>query len=331
MRRREFIGAFAGAVGALPFSVHSQTRPPAQIAILMGVAEDPEGRSRVATFQEGLQTLGWTEGVNLRTQVRWSAGDPERAKTYAAELVATGPQAILSNSAPATRAIKEVTASVPVVFTQVNDPVGQGFVTNLARPEGNITGFLNFEPAMGGKWLELLKEARPALSHVGVLYSEATAQRGSGGGVYLSSIRSFAPVVKVEIVPAPVRDAAEIDGAIAKVAQSATPGLIVLPDIFNTVHRESIGNAAIRHQLPSVYPYRYFVAGGGLMSYGIEVADLYKRAASYVDRILRGAKPADLPVQAPAKFELVVNRKAATALGVEFPPSILARADQVIE
>ncbi|MBR1124569.1 ABC transporter substrate-binding protein [Bradyrhizobium lablabi] len=330
MRRREFIAGLGAAI-ALPVAVKAQQSAGVmRIGVLMGIADDAVGQSRTASLREGMQTLGWKEGVNTEYHVRWAEGDVDRAKRFAAELVALRPLVIVANSAPATLALKEATKSIPIVFVQVNDPVGQGLVESLANPGGNVTGFLNFEPAIAGKWLELLKEIAPRLTRVGVLYSQASASRGGGGRVHLSVLQEASPRLGIELMPIALTDASDIAPAIGRFTTDFS-GLIVLPDVFNTVNRAVIIEAAAAHRIPTIYPYRYFVADGGFVSYGVEINDLYRRAASYVDRLLRGEKPDRLPVQAPTKLQLVLNAKTLKALGLDLPPMLFSRADEVIE
>jgi putative ABC transport system substrate-binding protein len=296
--------------------------------VLIAIAEsDPEAQARVMAFREALHALGWVDGRNARLDIRYAAGDPERMRTYAAELIAMKPDVILANSSAALAAVRRETRTVPIVFVQVADPVGGGFVESLARPGGNITGFATTEYEMGGKWLDLLKEIAPAVTRVAVLRDPAIA---SGAG-QLGAIQAVASTFRVSITPATARDVGEIERAINAFARESNGGLIVLPSALTALHRELIVDLAARHRLPAVYPYRYFVTAGGLVSYGLDNIDLFRRAAGYVDRILKGEKPADLPVQAPTKYELVINLKAAKALGLAVPPTLLARADEVIE
>jgi putative ABC transport system substrate-binding protein len=330
MRRREFITLIGGAAVAWPLSARAQ-HPSAmrRIGVLMGIAEnDTDAKPRATAFEHGLQELGWTEGRNVRIEYRWAAADFERMRAYAAELVALAPDLILANSTPVVAALQQATRDIPIVFVNVVDPVGSGFVANLARPGGNITGFLIFEFSMGGKWLETLKQVAPRVKRVAMIFNPQTAPFGES---FARVAEAAAPAFAVEMVSAMVRDSAELDGAVASFAGNPDGGLIVLPDLFNTDHRDTIVALAARHRLPAVYPFRYFAASGGLVSDGVDGNDLFRRSASYVDRILKGEKPADLPVQAPTEYELVINLKAAKALGLDVPPSLLARADEVIE
>jgi putative ABC transport system substrate-binding protein len=289
--------------------------------------DDPVGQARIAAFLQGLQHTGWTNGGNVRIDYRWSAGDDERVRKYAAELVALAPDVILATGSATVGALLQATRTIPIVFPIAVDPVGAGFVESLARPGGNATGFLLFEYGISGKWLELLKEIAPKLKRVAILRDPSIAA-GSG---QLGAIQSVAPSLGVELSPFGVRDGGEIERAIDAFARVPNSGLIVTGTPLATVHRDLIITLAVRHRLPAVYYDRLFVSAGGLISYGPDILDQYRRAAAYVDRILKGEKPADLPVQAPTKYELVINLKTARALGLELPPTLLARADEVIE
>lgn len=329
MRRREFL---TGACSALVSGVAAAESggPPKRIGILMGIANDAEGQSRIATLVQALEGLGWRDGSNVTFDLRWAEGDAGRARELAAELVASQPAVLVTNSSPATIALRDATGDIPIVFVQVNDPVGQGIVRSLASPGANVTGFLNFEPAIAGKWLELLRELNPAVARVGVLVNRVNAASGSGSAIHLPMLQAEAPKLNIGVVPIAATSMDDIDRGLAALGGSDS-GLIVLPDVFNTVNRAGIVRSAAGHRIPAIYPYRYFVADGGLISYGIEIGDLYRRAAGYVDRILKGEKPGQLPVQAPTKFQLVINLKAAKALAISVPPGLLARADEVIE
>jgi putative ABC transport system substrate-binding protein len=328
MRRREFISLLGGAA-AWPLGARAQqAERMRRIGVIMNLAEhDPEGQARVGAFRDGLQQLGWTVGRNVRIDIRWEGADADRARRYAAELVTLAPDAILASAAPAVEALQQVTRTVPIVFVTVIDPVSAGFVESLARPGGNTTGFINFEFGISGKWLELLKEIAPRVTRVAVLRDLALA---AGSGL-LGAIQAVAPSFGVELSPIGVRDAGEIERAVAAFARGSNGGLIVTGSPLAAVHRDLIVTLAGRHRLPSVYPFRYFVTAGGLISYGPDTIDQSRRAAGYVDRILKGEKPADLPVQTPTKYELVINVKTAKALGLDVPPMLLARADEVIE
>ena len=299
-----------------------------RIGVLMPLAgNDPEGQARVAALVKGLAQLGWTVGHNVRIDTRWSAGNLADTHKHAAELVGLAPDVIVANGGSAAGPLLQTTRTVPVVFAVVPDPVGAGFVDSLARPGGNATGFLMFEYGISAKWLELLKQIAPSVTRVAVLRDAAVP---SGPGQF-GAIQSVAPSLGIEINPINVRDAGEIERAVAAFARSGNGGLIVTASALTAVHRDLIFTLAARHRLPAVYFARHFVTGGGLISYGPDFLDQYRRAAGYVDRILKGEKPADLPVQAPTKYELVVNLKTAKALGLAVPPSLLARADEVIE
>ena len=288
---------------------------------------DTEGRSRFSAFQEGLREAGWVEGRNIRIDYRWADGDPDRLRAYAAEIVGSAPEAIFCNSTPVLAALRKETQTIPIVFTGISDPVGVGFVASLARPGGNLTGFANFEPEMGGKWLQELKEVAPSVNRVAFILNRQNASWAS----LFRAIEAVAPMFGVTASAVDVRNASEIELAIKAFGSQSNGGLIVQPDGITLGHRQLIIDLAAKHGLPAVYPFRVFAMEGGLMVYGINVADQFRRAASYIDRILRGAKPADLPVQAPTKFELVINLKTAKALGLEVPATVLARADEVIE
>jgi len=333
MRRRDFIRLIGGtAAASLPSMARGQSADQKKrIGVLMGVSDAAEGQSRISALRQTLHGLGWEEGRNIIIDVRWAAGDVQRAQSHATELIDLAPTAIVANSALAVSALRQATNIIPIVFVQLNDPVGQGFVASLARPGANITGFLNFEPAIAGKWLEILKEVMPTLSRVAVIFNEATAARGSGGGIHMPMLEAVAPALKISLSPMPVRDSDDVERLIGEFSRSPGGGIVVPPDVFNTVNREAIIAAAARGRLPAIYPYRYFISSGGLISYGLEITDLYRRAASYIDLILKGAQPGDLPVQAPTKFELIINLKTAKSLGLTVPPTLLAQADEVIE
>jgi putative ABC transport system substrate-binding protein len=299
-----------------------------RIGVLMNVAADnPRGQAGVAAFQQVLQQLGWSDGRNVRIDTRWGANDIDLDRKYAAELVALAPDVILASSTPSVTALQHVTRTLPIVFVQVSDPVGAGVVDTLARPGGNTTGFMNFEYSLSGKWLELLKQIAPSVTRVAILRDPANP---AGIGQF-SSIQAAAQSLGVEVRPLTARDAAEIERAVAAFARLANGGLIVTPSAGNAVHRELITTLAARYKLPTIYSDRLNVTEGGLISYGPDRVDEFRRAAGYVDRILKGEKPADLPVQAPTKFELVINLKTAKALGFTIPTTLLATADEVIQ
>jgi len=328
--RRELLVALGGAAVAWPLAASAQQDRVRRIGVLMNLAaNDPEGQARVAAFVQALRQLGWTDGANARIDYRWSGGDEARVRGYAAELAALAPDAILTTGAVTLGPLQQVSRTVPIVFVNVTDPVGGGFVASLGRPGGNATGFTSIEYGMSGKWLELLKEIAPRVTRAAVIRDPTFA---SGIG-QLGAIQSVAPSLGVEVSPigVGVRDIGGVERAIAAFARSPNGGLIVTTNASAAVHRDLIIALAARHRLPAVYPYRYYVTGGGLISYGPVTVDQYRRAAGYVDRILKGEKPADLAVQAPTKYELVINLKTAKALGLDVPASVLARADEVIE
>jgi putative tryptophan/tyrosine transport system substrate-binding protein len=328
VRRREFITLLAGAAAAWPLAAGAQHgERPRRIGVLMyWSADDAEGQARHAAFTQALKQLGWDDGRNLRIDSRWAtAADIRR---HATELVAVAPDVLVAASGTATTAsLLEATRTVPIVFVTVIDPVGAGFVASLARPGGNVTGFTNYEYGTSGKWLELLKEIAPRVTRAAVLRDPAIA---SGIGQF-GAIQALAPSLGMELSPIDIRDAGEIERAVTAFARALNGGLIVTGSVAAIVHRDLIATLAARHRLPAVYPGRYSVTAGGLISYGPDLVDQYRRAAGYVDRILRGEKPADLPVQAATKFELVINLKTAKALGLDLPASVLARADEVME
>jgi len=328
MRRREFIVVIGGAA-AWPLAARAQQpERMRRIGVLMALpANDAEGQARVAAFLQGLQELGWSVGRNVIVDFRWSAGNSADARKYAAELVALGPDVILAYSSSAVASLQQVTSTVPIVFSVVADPVGAGYVESLARPGGNITGFTVFDYSMSGKWLQLLKEIAPGVTRVAVFRDPSVA---AGPGQF-AVIQAAAPSLGVELRPFAVRDEGEIERALALFAQSPNSGLIVTGGPQAASHRDLIIALAARHRLPAVYFSRIWAAAGGLISYGSDLLDPFRRAAGYVDRILKGEKPADMPVQAPTKFELVINLKTAKALGLTVPQSLLASADEVIE
>jgi ABC-type uncharacterized transport system substrate-binding protein len=329
VRRRQFITLFYGAAAAWPLGARGQQGERARrIGVLMSLAaDDPEAKARLAAFQQGLQELGWTEGRNVQIDTRMAGSDVERIRKYAAELVALMPDVILASGGTVMAPLQQATRTVPIIFTQTPDPVGSGFVASLARPGGNATGFTLFEYGISVKWLELVKEIAPRLTRAAAL-RDPSVPHGLG---QLGAVQAVAPSFGVELSPVDARDAREIERAVTAFARQANSGLIVLASGSAVVHRDLIITLAARHKLPAVYFARYFVTGGGLISYGPDTIDPHRRAAGYVDRILKGEKPADLPVQAPTKYELAINLKTARALGIDVPPMLLARADEVIE
>jgi putative tryptophan/tyrosine transport system substrate-binding protein len=330
--RRELITLIGGAVVwplALPRAARAQQpERMRRVGVLMGpLADDPEGQARIAAFLQRLQQLGWIEGRNVRIDTRWAAANADNIRGYAAELVALAPDVILATGSAILAPLLQATRAVPIVFVHVPDPVGAGFVDSLAQPGGNTTGFINFEYGISGKWLELLKEIAPGVTRAAVIRDAAiTAGIGQWG-----AIQSVAPSVGVEVSPVNVRDAGKIELALAAFGRASNSGLIVTASALATVHRNLIITLAARYKLPTVYSDRTFVTAGGLISYGPDLVDQYRRAAGYVDRILKGEKPAGLPVQAPTKYETLINLKTAKALGLTLPPALLARADEVIE
>ena len=327
MRRREFITLIGGAA-AWPLAARAQQADRMRrIGVLMNTTANAEQQTNLAAFLQGLQQLGWTDGRNVRIDTRWAGGDALEIRRHAGELAALAPDVILTTGTAGMGPLLQATHTIPIVFNNVADPVGAGFVDTLARPGRNATGFIQFEYTLSGKWLELIKQIAPGVTRVAVLRDPAIT---SGIGQF-AVIQSVAPSVGVEVSAINVRDAGEIERGVSALARSSNGGLILTSSALAVVHAELIIALAARHKLPAVYYRRAFVTGGGLISYGYDVVEQYRRAAGYVDRILKGEKPADLPVQAPTKYELVINLKTAKALGLEVPPTVLARADEVIE
>jgi putative ABC transport system substrate-binding protein len=327
MRRRKFI-RLIGAAAAWPLAARAQQPDRIRrIGAFAGIGDDAEGQARFAAFLQGLQQLGWTDGRNVRIDYRWGGGNADNIRRHAAELAALAPDVILAAGAAVVGPMLQATRTVPIVFVIVPDPVGAGFVDSLARPGGNATGLITFEYSIGAKWLELLKQIAPDVTRAAVLRDPAIS---TGIGQF-GAIQAVAPSLGVEVSPVNVRDAGEIERAIAAFARPSNGGLIVTVSALVVVHRDLIITLAARHKLPAVFYERFFVAGGGLISYGPDYLDEFRRAAVYVDRILRGEKPADLPVQAPTKYKLVINLRTAKTLGLTMPPSLLATADEVIE
>ena len=320
-----------GSVAAWPLAARAQQREPMRrIGVLMGYPEsDSEAQTKIAAFRNGLQKLGWTEGRNTRIDTRWATpADAESMERFAKELVALQPDLILSSTTPTTAALLQQTRTIPIVFATVANPVGSGFVASFPRPGGNVTGFVVFEASLAGKWLELLKEIAPRVNRIAFLFNPATATYAE---FYLNPFKAAAVSFAVEAIAAPVRDRSELESVVSAQAREPNGGLIVMPDSFTDLHRAEIASLAARYRLPAVYPRRIFTEVGGLLSYGIDQLDNFRLAATYADRILKGEKPAELPVQAPTKYELVINLKTAKALGLDVPPLLQQRADDVVE
>jgi len=330
MIRREFITLLGGAAATWPLPARAQQSDRVRrIAVLMNNAEDdPEGQARAAAFRQGLQTLGWTEGKNLRIDWYWTAGDVRRIRGDVTQLAGQPPDIIVANGRVTLSEAVQVIRSIPIVFVLVNDPVGQGFISSLARPGGNVTGFTFIEYAMFGKSLELLKKVAPAVTRVGFMFNPDTSAYYEQ---FLPAFETDARQYSIKLTVARVSTETEIDAAIAKLAAAPGGGLIVAPDAYTLVHRDLIVQSTAQHRIPAIYSYRQLIKEGGLMSYGPETSDIFRRSASYVDRILKGANPAELPAQAPAKFEFAINLKTATTLGLTVPPTVIALADEVIE
>jgi len=330
MRRREFITLLGGAAAAWPLAARAeQPERMRRVGVLMAFAEtNLEAQAWIAAFLEELRKLGWIEGRNIRIDFRWAAADEEAMQRFAKELVALQPELVLSSSTPITAALLQQTRTIPIIFANSTDPVGSGFVASLPRPGGNVTGFIDNEASMVGKWLELLKEIAPRVNRVVFLFNPATATYAE---YYLNPFKAAAVSFAVEAIAAPVRDPFELESVVAAQARAPNSGLIVMPDAFMGAHRAEVTSLAAHHRLPVISPYRFYTELGGLLSYGNDILDNFRRAATYADRILKGAKPSDLPVQAPVKFELVVNLKTAKALGLDVPALLQQRADEVIE
>src|SRR5215470_1948022 len=331
MRRRQFIRFVGGALAAWPIAAYAQQRVGTRrIGVLMGFVEhDREGQADAAAFVDGLGALNWKEGSNLRIDWRWGDSDRTLMERYAAELVALSPDLLLAGSSSlATDVLRRRTGTIPIVFANVTDPVGQGFVASLGHPGGNVTGFSNYDPVMVSKWLGMLTQLTPPVANVAALYNPATTPYAP---LLLHAIEEAAPSLAITVREATVKDDAEIELVMAGLAREERGGLLVLPDIFNNAHRDTIIALVARQRLPAVYPFRFWVAAGGLMSYGIEISETFRRSTVYVDRILKGAVPADLPVQTPINFKTVINLRTAKALGFAIPPTLLVAADEVIE
>jgi putative ABC transport system substrate-binding protein len=330
VKRRTFITLLGGAGAAWPLTARAQQgERMRRIGVLMMYAEsDAQAQGLVAMFRATLRDLGWMEDHNIQLDYRWATTDTESIQRFARELIALQPDLILSSSTPTTASLLQQTRTIPIIFANIVDPVGSGFVVSLPRPGGNVTGFLNLETSMTGKWLELLKEIAPRVARVAIFFNPLTAPYAE---VYLDPFKAAAASLGVEAIVAPIRDMTELDTVIAAQARDPNGGLIAMPDGFMFAHHAEIASLAARYRLPAIASYRVFAKAGGLLSYGNDILDNYRRAAAYVDRILKGEKPSELPVQFPVKFELAINLKTAKALGLEVPPSLLARADEVIE
>jgi putative ABC transport system substrate-binding protein len=327
MKRRHFITLLGGAA-AWPLAARAQEAERSRrIGVLMGIAEGPLGQVYVRAFLDGLRELGWTDGRNVQIDIRWAAGSADQTRAFAKELVDGRPDVIVGQNTPVVAALLRETSTLPIVFVNVADPVGSGFVTNYSRPGGNVTGFTGFEPSLAGKWLQLLKEIAPSVTRAALIFNPE-----SGPGLaFLSPAETAAATLGMKVIAAPVHNTSEIEHALDGLAREPNSGLIVLPDNFTAIHRALIISLSARYRIPATYPFRYIPAEGGLISYGVDVADLHRRSAAYVDRILRGEKSGELPVQGPTKFLLVVNLKTASALGFDVPWILEQRADEVIE
>jgi putative ABC transport system substrate-binding protein len=330
VRRREFITLIGGAAATWPLVARAQQgERMRRIGVLMAFTEnDQQGAARVAAFQESLQKLGWVQGRNIQFDTRWAGANTETMKKFAKELVTLQPDLILSNSTPTTKALLQQTHTIPIIFAVVTDPIGSGFIKNFARPGGNVTGLTNIESTMGGKWVELLKEIAPRITRVAILFNPKTATYAE---FFLNPFKSAAANLGVEPIIAPVQDKSELEPVFAAQARAANSGLAVMTDSFTSVHRAEIISLAAYYRLPAIYPFTFFVKLGGLLSYGNDLLDNFSRAAAYADKIFKGLKPSELPVQAPVKFELTINLKTAKALGLTVPPLLLYRANEVIE
>ena len=330
MRRRDFIRVVAGSAATWPLAAHAQhPERLRRIGVLISTREDdPDGQARAALLRQGLSELGWSEGRNIHIDYRWAGGDEARAKASAAELVRQKPDVIVANSTLLLAAVRNETSTIPIVFVVVGDPIGQGFVSSFAHPGGNITGFTSFEFAIGAKWLELIKEIVPELGHIALIFNP---EAGPFAEKFVGSIEPLAHSLGVRLTVTPTRNAREIDRALVAASGEPKGGLIVSPDAFTTANRGLIISLAAHYRLPAIYAYRYFATDGGLLSYGHDAKEPWRRTPTYVDKILKGASPADLPIQQPTKFELVINLKTAKALGLTIPPQLLDRADELIE
>src|SRR5438270_5823784 len=330
MRRRQFIQSFVGGFATSAWALAARAQQAAgirRIAVLMGTADDADGKGRLGAFRQGLENLNWVEGRNIHPGVPWGAGDAARTKDFATELVGLQPDVILATNTPTARSLKQATDRIPIVFAGLADPIADGFVASLSTPGGNITGFTSFNAEIAGKWLQLLKEMSPGMERVLAIYNPDTAPFT----IFLPVMEAVAPQIALTLVRAQVRDKASIEQAIGTFANGQSSGLMVMPDVFTTLHRGTIFELATSGHFPTMCPLRYYAAAGGLMSYGSNFNRLMLQAATYVDRILRGEKARDLPVQEPTEYELIINLKTARALGLTVPSTLLARADQIIE
>jgi putative ABC transport system substrate-binding protein len=330
MKRRQFISLFGGAAAAWPLAARAQQPGPVKrVGVLMAEAEDdPQSRARVAALKQALSSLGWSSGRNLQLDYRYTEGNLERAKVASAELLALAPQVVIAAASTATRALQQANNSIPIVFVGISEPVAQGFVTSLARPGGNITGFTNLEWTFGAKWLGMLRDIAPAVSRVGVMFNPDTAPYATA---FVKSVEAGGSKLGIGVSVVWVKKTDDLDTAMSPLAREGSGGLIIPPDIFTVTHRKRIVELAARYRLPAISPFRYFPEDGGLVSYGVDILDQFRLAAGYVDRILKGAKPAELPVQQPTKFELVINLKTAKTLGLDVPLHIQQLADEMIE
>ena len=330
MRRRELITLLGGVAVGWPLAARAQQPDQLRrIGALYGMAEtDLEARAWDASFRKRLAELGWMDGRNIRIEDRWTGGSVDRTKQFANELVRLNPDVLVAVTTPATAALQQETRTIPIIFTSVSDPIGSGFVASLPNPGGNITGFINMEASLSGKWVELIREIAPHVSRMAILFNPQTAPFAK---YYLDTFRSAAAALSVESIEAPVHSPAEIEAVMTKLGRETAAGIVVMPDTTAVVYRDMIISLAERYRLPTIYPLRVFVVDGGLISYGMDYPEMFRKAASYVDRILRGAKPNELPVQLPTKFELVINLKTAKSIGLTFPETIIASADDVIE
>ena len=333
MRRRDFIALVGGAAGGWPLGSRAQERNRhPKIGIILNWAEtDPAGKSRLSALEAQFGKLGWTDANNVEIEVRWVAGKTDLMLAFASQFVSQPVDVIIANSTPMVAVLKQLTSTIPIVFVGVADPIKSGFVKSFDHPGGNITGFTNIEETMGGKWVELLREIAPSVKRASMLFNPESANTGANGGLYLKSIETAARDTGTELIVSAVHDPAGIDEVFAAMAQGSSGGVLVMPNIFMVAHRDRIVAQAARYRIPTIYPQAEFVMAGGLLSYGVDGLDLFRRAASYADRILKGANPRDLPVQQPIKYELQINKNTATALGLTVPTTLLVTADEVIE